>query len=89
MAIEAALSGQGIAMGRLSLVEELLKAGRLVAPFRRRVKSPTRYFLVYPEELENRPGVRTVAEWLREEAKRTTVAASSASAPPRARAMLE
>ena len=72
MAIEAALSGQGIAMGRLSLVEDLLKTRRLVAPFAQRVRSPTRYCLVYPQELANRPGVKAVAEWLREETRRTT-----------------
>ena len=71
MAIEAALSHQGIAMGRLSLVEELLQSNRLVAPFEQRVKCPTHYCLVYPAELANRPGVKAVIEWLREEATRT------------------
>jgi len=71
MAIEAALSHQGIAMGRLSLVEELLQTNRLVAPFEQRVKCPTHYCLVYPAELANRPGVKAVIEWLREEASRT------------------
>lgn len=72
MAIEAALTGQGIAMGRVSLVEDLLRARRLVAPFPQRVKSPTRYCLVYPDELANSPGVKAVAEWLRQEARMTT-----------------
>lgn len=78
MAIEAALSHQGIAMGRLSLVEELLASGRLVSPFPQRVKSPTRYYLVYPRELASRPGVRAVTEWLREEAERLTKARQDA-----------
>lgn len=69
MAIEAALSHQGVAMGRLSLVEELLSSGRLVAPFAQRIKCPTRYYLVFPKELAGRPGVRAVTEWLREEAQ--------------------
>lgn len=68
MAIEAALAHQGIAMGRLSLVEELLSARRLVTPFSQRIKSPTNYRLVYPAELAGRPGVTEVANWLREEA---------------------
>lgn len=70
MAIEAALSHQGIAMGRMSLVEELLATRRLVTPFPQRIKSPTDYRLVYPSELAGRPGVTEVANWLREEAKR-------------------
>lgn len=70
MAIEAALANQGIAMGRLSLVEELLAQGRLVAPFRQLVrKIPTRYWLVYPNELADTPGVRAVIEWLKQEAE--------------------
>lgn len=69
MAIEAALSHQGVAMGRLSLVKELLETGRLVAPFEQRVKCPTSYCLVYPSELASRPGVRAVIEWLREQAE--------------------
>lgn len=71
MAIEAALSHQGIAMGRLSLVEELLAANRLVTPFSQRIKSPTNYRLVYPSELAGRPGVTEVANWLREEVRKT------------------
>lgn len=69
MAIEAALSHQGIAMGRLSLVEDLLQSKRLVAPFEQRVKCPTHHCLVYPAELANRPGIKAVIEWLREEAR--------------------
>ena len=69
MAIEAAVAHQGVAMGRLSLVEDLLAEGRLVAPFPQRIKSPTQYCLVYPDELADRPGVRAVIEWLRQEAQ--------------------
>lgn len=71
MAIEAAMSHQGVAMGRMSLVRELLECKRLVAPFQQRVKCPTSYCLVYPSELASRPGVRAVIEWLREEAQGT------------------
>lgn len=69
MAIEAALAHQGIAMGRLALVEDLLASRRLVTPFAQRTQSPTNYRLVYPTELTGRPGVMEVANWLREEAR--------------------
>lgn len=68
MAIEAALVHQGVALGRASLVTELLAAGLLVAPFRNRVKSPCRYSLAYPREIADRPCMKAVMEWLREEA---------------------
>lgn len=68
MGIEAALAHQGIALGRASLVKELLAAGRLVAPFKQCVKSPCRYVLAYPPEIAERDCMRAVMEWLREEA---------------------
>jgi LysR family transcriptional regulator, glycine cleavage system transcriptional activator len=68
LAIEAALSHQGVAMGRSALVRDPLETGQLVAPFEDRVKSPMKYFLVYPKELAHRPGMRSVIRWLREQA---------------------
>lgn len=68
MAIEAALSHQGVAIGRLSLVQPLLTGRKLVDPFPQRIKSPAIYRLVYPAELARRPGISEVAQWLREEA---------------------
>lgn len=67
MAVEAALAHQGVALGRVSLVKDLLTSGRLVAPLRGPVKSPCRYSLTYPREIADRPCVRGVMEWLREE----------------------
>lgn len=72
MAIEAALAHQGVAMGRLALVEDLLAASRLVTPFSKKIKSLTNYRLVYPAELAGRPGVTEVANWLREETRRSS-----------------
>ena len=68
IAIEAALSDQGVAMGRLSLVQGLLDSGLLIAPFSDRVQTPTSYCLVYPKELATRPAVMEVTRWLHEEA---------------------
>ena len=68
MAIEAALAHLGVALGRASLVKDLLAAGRLIAPFREYVKSPCRYVLAYPPEIAERDCMRAVMEWLREEA---------------------
>ena len=68
LALEAAVAHQGVAMGRASLIKELLEAKQLVAPFKQRVKSPTPYSLVYPKELAQRPGMQAVIHWLKEEA---------------------
>jgi LysR family glycine cleavage system transcriptional activator len=76
MAIEAALGNQGVALGRASLVKDLLAKGRLVAPFERCVKSPCRYSLAYPQEIADRPCMRTVMDWLREEAAKMSEGAT-------------
>lgn len=82
MAIEAALTHQGVALGRASLIKDLLAAGRLVTPFPDCVKSPCHYSLAYPREIAQRPCMRTVMQWLREEAaKMSRISAVYARSP--------
>ena len=51
--IQAALGGQGVALGRLPMVSELLDIGRLVAPFPKRYESQRGYYvLVAPHARE-------------------------------------
>lgn len=69
LSLEAALTHQGVALGRASLIRELLDAGQLVAPFRHSIPSPVQYHIVYPRELADRPGMSAVIDWLREQAK--------------------
>jgi LysR family glycine cleavage system transcriptional activator len=68
MSIEAALTHQGVAMGRASLIRELLETGQLVAPFKQQIRSPMKYCLVYPVEVAQRPGMQAVIRWLHEQA---------------------
>jgi LysR family glycine cleavage system transcriptional activator len=68
LSIEAALNHQGVAMGRDSLIRELLSSGELVMPFSRRIKSPKKYCLVYPRELAHRPEMEAVIGWLHAQA---------------------
>ncbi len=70
LSLEAALAHQGVAMGRVSLIRELLEAGQLVAPLPQQVKSPLRYCIVYPKELESRPAIAAMIGWLREQVPR-------------------
>ncbi len=62
-AIEAAMDGAGLVMGRLSLVENDLAAGRLIAPFEQRVARRA-YYLVTPEKSAERPKVARFRRWL-------------------------
>ena len=67
LAVQAALGGQGIAMGRLALVLGYLLQGRLVVPFRQRVLSRASYrFIGSPSH----PEMPTILNWLVDEASR-------------------
>lgn len=67
MALEAALSGQGIAMGRAALVLDDVAAGRLVPLFDCCARSRASYFFVTPSQPS--PAMLQVGEWLAEEAR--------------------
>lgn len=64
MALEAALSGQGIALGRTTLVAADLRAGRLVAPLRRRVPCELAYWFLTTHEAKNERAIILFREWL-------------------------
>jgi LysR family transcriptional regulator, glycine cleavage system transcriptional activator len=68
LAIEAAIDGQGIALGRSALVEADLRAGRLVQALGERERSNCAYFVVHPERTPSKQRVSLVREWLLEEA---------------------
>lgn len=74
--IQAAVGGQGVALGRVPLIADHLRDGRLVAPFAKRYESARGYYaLVAPHAVE-RPAVRAFVGWLAEEARRETGAGS-------------
>ncbi|TWA77409.1 LysR family glycine cleavage system transcriptional activator/LysR family transcriptional regulator of beta-lactamase [Azospirillum brasilense] len=68
MVIQAAMAGQGIALGRPSLVLEALEAGRLVCPFGPAVHCGDRYVLTAPAEGRGRGVLRAFRHWLLAEA---------------------
>ncbi|QYD67050.1 transcriptional regulator GcvA [Paraburkholderia edwinii] len=70
MAIEAAIRGEGVALGRSALVGDDIAAGRLVAPFPDiRLKVERGYDLVYRTGNRDHPKVRALREWLAGEVK--------------------
>jgi LysR family glycine cleavage system transcriptional activator len=70
MAIQAAIHGEGVALGRTALIEEELTSGRLVRLFDLRLKSQMAYYIVYPPRAIERPMVRAFRDWLLAEAGR-------------------
>ena len=80
-AISAALAGQGVALGRRPLVDQLLKARKLVAPFSGAIASPRGYFLVVEPSARAKPAVLALESWLLEQA-----CGKTAQRPPRRQA---
>lgn len=66
MAIEAAIAGQGVALGRTTLVRRDVAEGRLVRPFALELPSALAYWLVTPRGAPLAPAVRALRDWLLE-----------------------
>lgn len=68
--ILAAMAGQGIALGRNPLVRQLIKAGKLAAPFAlKSASTPRAYFLVVAADAATRADVKLFVAWLNRRAK--------------------
>lgn len=63
-AVEAAVHGEGVLLGRSALVSADLAAGRLVRPFDLALKSRWNYYVVYPDGALRQRKVRTFRDWL-------------------------
>jgi LysR family glycine cleavage system transcriptional activator len=68
--IAAALAGQGVAIGRLPIINEYLADGRLVAPFARAEASTKAYVLIESPDAKNNPAAQSFITWLLEETRR-------------------
>ena len=66
--IQATVGGQGVALGRLPLLAELLRDGRLVAPFTKRFESTRGYYVLVAPHAAGRPDVAAFVGWLAQEA---------------------
>lgn len=77
--VQAAVNGQGVALGRLPLLRGLLKERKLVAPFPRSVVSSRGYYVVRSARAAGKPEVKDFEVWLLREAKAD--AAKGAAAP--------
>ena len=69
MAIQAAMHGEGVALGRSSLIEDELASGQLVRLFDLKLKADLAYYIVYPPRAIERPMVQAFRDWLLAEAR--------------------
>jgi LysR family transcriptional regulator, glycine cleavage system transcriptional activator len=66
-AVQAAVQGEGVVLGRSALVADDLKAGRLVKPFTLSLSSDLAYYVVYPAASAQLPKIRAFRDWVFEE----------------------
>jgi LysR family glycine cleavage system transcriptional activator len=66
-AVEAAVKGEGVALGRTMLVADDLAARRLVRPFQHTMKAASSFYLVYPPDAIRQRKVRIFRDWIRSE----------------------
>ena len=71
LVIQAAIDGQGVALGRSTLVALDLEAGRLVQPFGPALPSVYACYVVSPPATAERPKIKAFREWLLDEAGAT------------------
>ncbi len=83
LAIQAAINGQGVALGDSNLVADDLAAGRLIKPFELSLKAPGdfAYWVIAPEETAELPMIKAFRDWCLTEARATEMALSGGTSP--------
>ena len=83
-AVDAALAGAGVVLGRISMTEGHLREGQLVAPFALSLRANARYRLVCPEGAQHRPHVARFVDWVMAETEsvRALAATRTFAEPP-------
>lgn len=68
-AVAAAVAGQGVVIGRIPLLGEMLRDGRLVAPFQALAASRRAYFIATSASVADNPDAQDLVRWLHAEAE--------------------
>ncbi|WP_193748290.1 LysR substrate-binding domain-containing protein [Leisingera sp. ANG-M1] len=66
--LRAVLSGQGVSLGLLPLIESELQSGQLIRPFSGDFTPSRSYHLVYPPDAMDQPQLKAFRDWIVEEA---------------------
>ncbi|MCZ6578851.1 MAG: LysR substrate-binding domain-containing protein, partial [Gammaproteobacteria bacterium] len=62
--IQAALDGQGVALGSTTFVQDHLDSGRLIKPFDITLSNEFAYYIVCPPDHLNNPAVKAFKNWI-------------------------
>ena len=68
--VQAVMDGAGISLGRLGVAATDLQAGRIIAPFERRLPTPHSFWFVTAKGRITEPPIAAFLEWLGEEIAR-------------------
>src|SRR6478735_4665945 len=69
LTLQAAASGQGVALATNVLIGDYLEAGRLARPFPQEVNGPYQYYVVCPEASAERPSIVAFRNWILDQAR--------------------
>lgn len=72
-ALDAAISGAGVVLGRVSLATRALEQGRLVAPFQTGLLTEAQFRFICPQGTEKRPHVAAFRAWIIDEIQASKV----------------
>jgi len=64
LVLQAAIAGEGVALGRSAIVHDALELGQLVRPFEFAIPSDYAYWVVCPEDRADRPKIKAFSDWL-------------------------
>jgi LysR family transcriptional regulator, glycine cleavage system transcriptional activator len=67
LGLQAAASGQGVALASNVLIGDYLDAGRLARPFPHQVKGSYQYYVVCPEASADKPAIAAFRTWILDE----------------------
>ena len=81
-AVDAALAGVGVVLGRRSLVIKDVYEGRLAAPFALAISTRAHFRFLCQQGSENRPQIRAFREWILSEIAKTTSVTESLTIVP-------
>ena len=70
-AVDAAIAGAGVALGRRAMIIKDLEDGRLVAPFKTAIESQARFRFLCLEGAEQRPQIAAFRDWFVAEIEKT------------------
>ena len=70
-AIDAAVGGSGVLLGRVGLAANDLQAGRLICPFGPGFDLDLNYYAVCEAGAEETPAIAAFLDWIKQEAERS------------------